>query len=184
MLSVDAGDTLTFGAQVLALNMKNNTYLTGRNQADSANIDLIKVDGGDQIALGAIVANLAMNTNTYITSNSVNIAKVDSTSRVDIADSSILLKGTDTLADNTSATTLTNMPAAGTGNAFFIYYKIVRGALYQYGQLVIDEDNSGLIEECYGDDAGVTFTEAAGALQYATTSTGTACTMTYTIIKL
>lgn len=185
IVKIDGGDQLDFGTQVSVLNMKQDTYFTGRNAANSANINMIKVNASDELALGATLANADLKADTYLTSNSINVAKVDSQSRVDLMDGSIVLKGTATLADNTSSATLVpNMPTASTDQALFVYYKLVRGTSVQFGQLIVDEDNSGLIEECYGDDCGVTFTEDAGAVDYTTTSTGTAVTMTYTIIKL
>jgi len=184
IVKIDGGDQLDFGTQVSVLNMKQDTYFTGRNAANSANINMIKVNSSDELALGATLANADLKANTYLTSNSVNLIKTDSNSRVDLADGQLVLKGTDTIADAASAATLTNCPTAGTNEALFIYYKMVRNGAVQFGQLIVDEDNSGLIEECYGDDVGVTFTENAGAIQATATSTGNPITMTYTIIKL
>lgn len=191
IVKIDGGDQLDFGTQVSVFNMKTNTYLTGRNAANSANINLIKVDTNDDIDFGAEIAAAKLKTNTYLTgrnagdSGDVNITKIDAQDRVDIADSNLVLKGTATLTDNTSsATAVPNAPTASANETLWIFYKIVRNGLVQCGQLILDEDNSGLIEECYGDDCGVTFTEDAGTLDYTTTSTGNNATLTYTVFKL
>lgn len=184
ILKINTSDLLELGASLNNLEIKNNTYITGTDQVGTGSINMLKVDTNDEIAVGATLANLDLKSNVYLTSNSVNVTKVDTLSRVDIADGNLVLKGTDSIADAQLVTTLPNCPVASSGEALFVYYKLVRGALRQFGQLVIDEDNSGIIEELYGDDCGVTFTESAGAIQAASTSTGTAITMTYTIIKL
>lgn len=184
IVKVDGGDDLAFGADVSALVMKHNTYLQADNSGGTPT-NLIKMDTNNEMALGTTVANLDLKANTYLTSNSVNLAKVDSQSRVDLMDGSIVVKGSATLTDNTSsATAVPNAPTASANETLWIFYKIVRNGLVQCGQLILDEDNSGLIEECYGDDCGVTFTEDAGVLDYTTTSTGNNATLTYTVFKL
>ena len=189
LLKANTSDKLVFGIDVATLNLTNNTYLTARNQADSANIDIVKVDGGDQLEFGTQVSVFNMKTNTYITgrnaanSANVNVAKIDAQDRVDVADAAALFKGTADLTDNTSAV-VPNFPVASADESLFILYKIVRSTNVQYGQLWLGEDNSELIEECAGDDVGVTFSEDAGALDYTTTSTGNNATLTYTVFKL
>ena len=191
LLKANTSDKLVFGIDVATLNLTNNTYLTARNQADSANIDIVKVDGGDQLEFGTQVSVFNMKTNTYITgrnaanSANVNVAKIDAQDRVDLADAAALFKGSATLTDNTSvAAVVPNFPVASADESLFILYKIVRSTNVQYGQLWLGEDNSELIEECAGDDVGVTFSEDAGALDYTTTSTGNNATLTYTVFKL
>lgn len=185
ILKVNISDLIELGATVNNFNIKNNTYITGRNAANSANINMIKVNISDELALGATLANADLKANTYLTSNSVNVAKVDSNSRVDLMDGSVVVKGSATLTDNTAvATAVPNMPSASIDEGLWIFYKITRSTSVQFGQLIIDENGSGLIEEFYGDDCGVTFTEDAGVVDYVTTSTGNNATITYTIFKL
>ena len=71
----------------------------------------------------------------------------------------------------------------GTDESAFIFYSIDRGNDNQMGQLWIDEDNSNIIEECAGDDVGVTFSVVTGQLKYTTTSTGNAATIKMTVIR-
>jgi len=191
LLKANTSDKIVFNTDIATIALTNNTYLTARNQADSAYIDIVKVDGGDQLEFGSQVSVFNMKTATYLTgrnaadSGNVNIVKIDAQDRVDLADASLVMKGTATLADNTSsATAVPNFPSAGTDGAMWIYYKIVRSTSVQHGHILLDEDNSGLAEQCVGDDVGVTFTEDAGVLKFVSTSTGNAGTFTYTIIKL
>lgn len=190
IIKLAADDKIEIEQQIDVLNMSNNTYITGRDQADSANINIVKVNGGDRLEFGAEIAAAKLKQDTYLTGRNaandgdVNLAKVDAHDRVLIQDT-LYVKGTATLTDNTSsATVVPNLPAAGTDGVLFIFYKLVRGSSVQLGQIIVDEDNASLPQEKSGDDVGVTFTNNAGTLEYTTTSTGNDATLTYTIIKV
>lgn len=190
IIKLAADDKIEIEQQIDVLNMSNNTYITGRDQADSANINIVKVNGGDRLEFGAEIAAAKLKQDTYLTGRNaandgdVNLAKVDAQDRVLIQDT-LYVKGTATLTDNTSsATVVPNLPAAGTDGVLFIFYKLVRGSSVQLGQIIVDEDNASLPQEKSGDDVGVTFTNNAGTLEYTTTSTGNDATLTYTIIKV
>ena len=191
ILKVNTSDLIELGATVNNFNIKNNTYITGQNKDNNGTINIVKVDGDNKLDFGNQVSVFNMKQNTYLTGRNadnianVNIAKIDAQDRVDILDGSIVVKGSAPLADGQSpAAAVPNMPTASANETLMIFYKIVRNGAVQIGKLILDEDNSGLIEECSGDDCGVTFTEDAGTLDYTTTSTGNNATMTYTIIKL
>ena len=88
------------------------------------------------------------------------------------------------MADNVSATDVPDFAVLGTDESAFIYYQMVRGTgTVQFGTLMIDEDNTSVVEDFAGDDCGVTFTNVAGQLKYATTSTGTAVTAKFFVIR-
>lgn len=190
VLKLAADDKIEIEQQIDVLNMSNNVYITGRNQADSANINIVRVDGGDDLEFGAEVSALKMKQNTNFTGRNaaddgdVNIAKVDSQDRVLLQDT-LYVKGTATLADNTSvAAAVPNLPTVSTDETIFMFFKIVRNGDVQFGQVIFDEDGTNLVQELTGDDVGVTFTNDAGTLDYTTTSTGNNATLTYTIIKV
>lgn len=166
IVKVNASDLMEFGLTAENFNIKNNTYITGRNQADSANIDMFKIDGGDEINVGATITSATITTLTSPTSNQTQIN----------------VTGSVALADNQSTTTAAVITLASNESAK-IAYKILRGTDVQTGTLEISENGDELFDEYVGDDTGVTFSLSSGVLQYATTSTGNAATLTYAIIK-
>jgi len=191
LLKANTSDKIVFGTDIADINLTNNTYLTARDQANSANINIVKVDSGDQLDFGAQVSVFNMKTDTYLTgrnaanSGNVNVFKIDAQDRVDLMDSKMVMGGSATLTDNTSvAAAVSNFPSASTDEVLWVYYKIIRDTDVQSGSLILEQDNTVLAERCVGDDAGVTFSNNAGALEYTTTSTGNNATLTYTIIKL
>lgn len=190
VLKLAADDKIEIEQQIDVLNMSNNTYITGRNQADSANVDIVRVNGEDKLEFGAEISVAKMKQNTNFTGRNaanngdVNIAKVDAQDRVLLQDT-IYVKGTATLADNTSvAAAVPNLPTVSTDETIFMFFKIVRNGNVQFGQIIFDENGDNLVQELTGDDVGVTFSNDAGTLDYTTTSTGFAGTLTYTIIKV
>tara|TARA_R110000803_G_scaffold10803_4_gene32839 strand:- start:351 stop:1181 length:831 start_codon:yes stop_codon:yes gene_type:complete len=190
VIKMAADDKLEFALQVDLFNMSNNVFLTGRNQADSANIDIVKIDGGDALEFGAIFSVAKMKQNVYFLgrnaadSADINMVKVDAQDRTLIQDS-IYVGGSATLADNTAAAiAVPNVPSASTDETIRVFYKIVRNGTVETGEIEFDEDNADLIQTCSGDTSGATFTNNAGTLEYITTSTGSAATLSYVIIKL
>jgi hypothetical protein len=189
VMKLAADNKIEIEQQIDKLIMGNNVYIQGRNQADSADIDIVRVNGGDRLEFGAEIAAAKLKQDTYLTgrnaadSADINVAKVDSQDRVLLQDS-LYVKGTATLADNTSsATNVPNLPTCSTDESIKLFYKIVRNGAVETGELEFDEDNANLVQVVSGDDVGVTFSNSAGTLQYVTTNTGNAATLTYTAIK-
>ena len=182
-----AADTIT--ADKLLFN--NNTYLRWKNSSAVAT-DVIKLNASDQVEVDPDIAKLILVNNTALQSDDVggtarNLIHIDASDAVEISDANvgqIIRLQKETLADNTSsATDVPDFAVLGTDESAFIFYSIDRGNDNQMGQLWIDEDNSNIIEECAGDDVGVTFSVVTGQLKYTTTSTGNAATIKMTVIR-
>ena len=190
ILKLSATNKVEIETDIDVLNMSNNTYITSTDQLGTGNVNIVRVNGGDRLEFGAEIAAAKLKQNTYLTGRNaaddgdVNIAKVDSQDRVLLQDT-LYVKGTATLADNTSvAAAVPNLPTVSTDETIFMFFKIVRNGDVQFGQVIFDEDGTNLVQELTGDDVGVTFSNDAGTLDYTTTSTGNAATLTYTIIKV
>ena len=194
-------DKIALGADVANLAMNNDTYIQGRNQADSAYIDLLKVNATDKIAVGAELANLDVVNNValqhrnnadsaYIETIKVNTSdKIEvgatvvsasiestSTSLIDTLDSAV------TLNDNQTATSA-GIVSLGANESCSVHYRVVRNGDVQSGVIRFSDVDTIPSGSYNGIDVGVTFTVSAGALQYATTSTGFSGSMTYVVIK-
>ena len=71
--------------------LDNDQSLRGRNNADSANINILKVDTNDEINIQTVVSALKMKNDTYITarnnadSGDINIIKVNTSDTIDVA---------------------------------------------------------------------------------------------------
>ena len=153
-----ATDSVT-GAKIL---LANAEYLKGRNNANSANISIIKVGTADTLEFGAVI--LAASVTTL------------STSLINTLATAV------TLADNQSAIT-TGIITLSTDESCTVHYRLVRNGVTQNGTLRFTDADTFPADNFQGTDVGVTFTVSSGALFYATTSTGNTASMTYTIIK-
>lgn len=202
ILKINTSDKLVVDAELGAgFKLGNNLAVQHRNQANSAYISTISLNTSDKIALGADLANLAIINNTYIQSRNnadsgyINILKINasdkievganilavniettSTSLIDTLDSAV------TLADN-QTTTSAGIVTLSTDESCSVHYRIVRNGVTQSGVLRFTDTETVPSESYTGTDVGVTFTVSAGALQYATTSTGNTASMTYVVIK-
>lgn len=201
LLKVNASDKIAIGADLANLAIITDTYIQGRNAADSGYINLLKVNASDKIAIGADVANLAIINDTYIQgrnnadSGYIDIAKVGTDDKialgatvlaanVETVGTSLIntLDSAVTLTDNQSATSA-GIVTLGTDESCAVHYRIVRNGAVQNGTLRFNDTDTVPSDMYHGTDNGVTFTVSAGALQYATTSTGFNGSMTYVVIK-
>ena len=153
---------LAIGADLANLAMIGDTYLTGRNNADSAYINMFKVGTDDKIAVGANIL-------------SANI-ETASTSLIDTLATAVVL------ADNQSAITA-GIITLSTDESCAVHYRLVRNGVTQSGVLRFTDAETIPSDQFTGTDVGITFTVSSSALFYATTSTGNTVSMTYVVIK-
>lgn len=161
-IKVNASDKIVLGAELTGADISNNVALRHRNNADSAYIDTIKINASDKIEVGANIVSASIET--------------ASTSLIDTLDSAV------TLNDNQTATSA-GIVTLGADESCAVHYRIVRNGTTQSGVLRFNDVDTVPSETFHGTDVGVTFTVSAGALQYATTSTGFSGSMTYVVIK-
>lgn len=189
LLKLNTSDQLELETAIAAIKLVNNIYLTARNAADSADVNVLRLNSSDQLEFSPQIAALNLANNTYLTvrnaadSANINVIKADSSDQVLVESHIIVGKGSVTLTDNTSVAADAGVITLGTDEACEVHYRIVRDTSVQKGVLEFDQDNPGIIEEFNGDDAGITFTNDSGTLDYTSTSTGNDATMTYVIIK-
>ena len=110
--------------------LDNDQYARGRNNADTANINIIKVDTSDNLALGADIANFNIINNVNITgrnnadSANINIIKVNTSDKLAIG------------ADVANLDIVNNVSYRGRNNADSGYIDVVKvttGDLLQFG---------------------------------------------------
>jgi len=184
IVKVNTSDKVEVVTEIARAVMINDTYIGGRNNADSTDISIAKVSTTDEVVVGANnVVSVQGTTSTgmaLLLANSITgIAAGMPISEV----KSIGFSGSFTMADNQSSAANVTGILAATDEFAEITYKITRSTSVQFGKIMIDEDNGALIEEFYGDDAGITFTNVSGQLKYVSTSTGNAPTFKYLMIK-
>lgn len=81
-----ANNSIT-GAKIL---LANDEYLRGRNNADSADVNIIKVDTADKINIGTDIANIAMINNNYLLARNnadsayINMIKVNASDKLEL----------------------------------------------------------------------------------------------------
>ena len=181
------------GAEIL---LNNDTYLKWKDSAGSAvNVMKLNATGGgtpdNRVEIDVDIDKLIMSNNVSLQADNAagtvrSMAKLTSSDAFEFGDSNegqLMRLQKETLADNQSATAVPDFAVLGTDESAFIMYSMDRGTDCQMGTLWIDQDNTNLIEECAGDSVGVTFTNNAGQLEYATTSTGTAVTAKFFVIR-
>jgi hypothetical protein len=191
-----AADSVT-GPKIL---LANDSYLRGRNNANSANIDTIKVNTSDKIATGADFANIAMINDTYIQGRNnadsayISLFKVGTDDKIAVGanilaatietttTSEINPRSSVTLTDNTAVAASASVITLSTDESCTIRYRLVRNGVTQEGILKFTDAETVPAEEFTGTDVGVTFSVNSGALEYTTTSTGNNVTMYYTIL--
>jgi len=196
LFKVDGGDNIDFGAEVSVLKMKNNINILGRNNAGSGDINMLKVNTSDKLALGADLANAAVVNNVSIQGRNnadsayVNIVKVNTSDKLEmpievVTLNSSALSATNalTLADNTSSATTVGLTTLGTDESCTIHYKVKRNGSVRSGTLEFDDTDTLAVDEYVGDSLGVVFTVSSGDLEYTTTSTGNAATLSCVFIK-
>lgn len=134
--------------------------------------------------------------------NSIDIAKVNTSDKVELGNSNISVlsgdsagitatnmldmgyAGSFTMADNQSSAANVTGVLAAAEESLHIIYKITRGSsIVQDGKIDLDENNAQIIEERYSTTGGVTFTNVAGQLKYTSTSTGTAPVFNFLIVR-
>lgn len=189
LLKVNTSDKLELEAEIGAVvKVGNNLALQHRNQADAAYIDTIKVNTSDKIELGADLADMNVINNVYTSvrnnadSGYVDVYKVDASDQIQMNVHTLDAQGSVALSDNQAETT-TGIITLASNESAILKYKILRGTDVQSGELEIEQSNASVVDSYNGDDTGVTFTLASDVLSYATTSTGNAATLTYTLIK-
>jgi hypothetical protein len=173
---IGTGALVADGVTGAKIRLDNQEYLRGRNQADSANIDMFKIDGGDEINVGATITSATI-TSATITTGTITTGTIPTSNQTQIN-----ATGSKTLADNQSATTAAIITLSA-DEACSIHYSIVRSTDVQKGVLECSESGDLLFDEYIGTDTGVTFSLNAGVLEYATTSTGNTAALIYSIIK-
>lgn len=136
--------------------LDNDEELRARNNADDADIDILKVN----------------------TSDRVEIYDVDLIQAKQVtADSSV------TLADNQAVAATTTILTLGALETAEIHYALNRNSVIQEGVLKLDGSTDLISEVFTGSDNGITFSLNSGVLEYVSTSTGNTTSMTYVIIK-
>lgn len=188
-----AADAVT-GPKIL---LANDQYLRGRNQANSADINIVKVNTSDKIATGADFANLAMINDTYITGRNnadsayINIAKITTGDLIQLGAEVVSLQTNQidagatavTLNDNTAVAASAGVVTLSTDESVAVHYRLVRNGVTQSGVLRFTDAETVPTNVYTGTNVGVTFSVNAGALEYTSTSTGNNISMTYVLIK-
>ena len=161
----------TVTADKLLLN--NNTYIRWKDD-QAATKDIIGVDTSNNLTLGNVTMGASSDEGSKLVLGSGHQGSLE------------LQKAT--LADNQSATSVPGFAVLAADESAFMFYSIDRGTSCQMGSLWISNTDvstaSAITEENVGEDAGVTFTVTdAGQLEYATTSTGTAASLRYMVVR-
>lgn len=198
MIKLDASDELVINPDVNKLVMKHDTYIQADNSGGTPT-NLIKLDTSNELVIDPDVNKLVMKNNTWIQSDNSggtpsSLIKLNASDKIELganvvsasietlSSGDITMLNTAALAD-AQATTSAGIVSLGTDEACTIHYNIKRGGSTQVGTLQFTDVDTLPAETYTGVDVGVTFTVSSGVLQYATTSTGSAATMTYTVIK-
>jgi hypothetical protein len=169
LIKLTTSDLIEIGTQLASFVVANDNYIKARNNADSADINILKLNASDLVEIENV---------SVVTGSSATISGINS-----IASKTIQQNSSATLTDNTSVAADASIVTLSTDEAAVVEYRIVRNTDVQIGRIELDEDNASLIEEFYGDDAGITFSNNAGVLEYVSTSTGNNATITFIIIK-
>lgn len=182
------------------IRLANNEYLRGRNQAGSADINLLKVNASDKGEFGVDIAVLALVNNAFLKGRNaadsayINLLKVNASDKIELGatvvsatvetiNSSLLKKTSSvTLTDNTTIATDATVVTLLSGETRKVLYKLIRNSVIQKGELELIYPNT-CIETYEGTDNGVTFSLDTGVLKYTSTSTGNNITMSYVIIE-
>ena len=183
------------------IRLANDEYLRARDNANSADVNIVKVNTSDQLEFATQIAIINLVNDTYLTgrnnadSANIDIVKVNTSDKLVIGatvatatfdaltPTQLNAGGSVTLTDNTSVAADATVITLAADETCKIRAKVVRGALVSVHTIELDQDNATINEIYSGDATGVTFSIAADQLQYVTTSTGANATMTYTIIK-
>lgn len=181
------------------IRLRNNEYLRARNNAGTADVDILKINLSDNLELAPLIDLLRMSNDVNIVARNfadtadLPLIKLDTndevilggaTSLTDILDDIIDLQMTVGTGSMTQA--LVNNQAApanvtgvnltpGTDEGAMVDYRIFRDGtadLRESGTLHIyyDGTNYNIVKEYHGDDeSGVDFSFSGGQLQYTTT---------------
>ena len=183
MMKVTTSDKVEICSDLSKVNMINDTYVTARNNADSADINMIKVSTADKVVVGSTNVTAVQGDAAGVAiSNAGDITGIPAGISIDNVND-VTFSSSFAGADNQSSAANVTGIVCATDEFAVVYYKITRGTSVQCGKLMIDEDNTSVIEECFGDDTGVTFSNSSGQLQYTSTSTGNAPTIKFLMIK-
>ena len=198
VLKLDANNDLSLDPDISKLVMKNNVAIQSDNFAGTP-VDLIKLDASDELVIDPDINKLVMKNNTWIQSDNAggtpsSLIKLNASDKIELGanvlsltaetltSGDVTMNNTAALADNQTATSA-SIVTLGTDEACTIHYNIKRNGDTQVGTLQFTDVDTIPAESYSGIDVGVTFTVSSGVLQYATTSTGFAATMTYIVIK-
>lgn len=202
LLKMDTNDDLAIDPEISKLLLKNSTYITGRNNADNADVNILRLNTSDKLEISPEIStvlklsnNIALQhrnqaDNAYINTISVNTsdkielgANIVSSTIETLTTSTINSESSVTLTDNTSSPASAGVITLSTDESCRIRYRIVRNGATQEGVLSFTDADTIPAESYTGSDVGVTFSVNAGALEYTTTNTTFNASMYYTILK-
>lgn len=191
--------------------LDNDEFLRGRNNADSANINIIKVNTSDKLENGADFSSLTLANDTYLRARDnadsayINMLKIKTDDTLEIApavtfvgnptlsSTSLKISKTFSLANNqTAAANITGATVTeSAGKSFKLIYSIYVDAttdLIEKGEAEFSYDgtNWNQAREYSHDDTSTTFSIASGQLKYANINYAgfVSATLTYQIIEL
>lgn len=195
------GSLLDNAVDGVKFRLSNDQYLRARDNANSADVNILKINTSDKLEFATEIAILDLVHDTYLRARNaadngfVNIAKVNANDKVEFGSTiesatydtltgvQTNAAGSTTLADNTSSPIDAGVITLSPGETATIKGKLDRAGVVRKFTLELDQDNNYIIESFSGQDVGVDFSFAANQLQYTSTNTGNNITMTYTIIK-
>ena len=183
-----AGSILANAINGTKMRLSNDEYLRGRNQAGSADINVVKVTTSDKLQFGADIAVMDLVNNAYLRGRNnadnayFNILKVLTTDQIEVNASLLKYKDSVVLTDNTAVAADASIITLVAGETAKVEYQMIRNSVLQKGELSLIYP-SAISESYTGTDLGVTFSMDTGVLKYESTSTGNNATIKFIVIK-